>query len=715
MAKFKKLALLCTALCVTLGLTAGCGLIGGNTSSSENASSAESSSTLPEVSSEDTSSDTTSESSSEESSESTPAETYTVTVNNGTGSGTYEAGAEVEISCETPEWKQFEGWYNENNQLVNRNATFTLSVEENVTLTPSFIDVNYIFVSEGTLTLVDGWDSSNIQEFTVTVPEAGTYALSSNSSAKFGENTEGLNLASYTFNATEAGDIILYAHHDDWEVSDGTEVEVSYCIYEIKGYDLTETGEYTYNMLANADIPFSFTAPEAGTYRISTSLNPFSFGYTETVDIYDYATWEVIGTFNRINYTIDSSVLVTLEEGQSTTELPFDTYSAWAWIKAESAYESIELDINVEYVETIILKEGDTTATIYEGEYTKMVFTSAIDGAYTFTATNENCQFGIWVEDYGGYLDCSVSKYSNTYSSLVTANKEFVLYLQYNNYTNPIPIEETINISPFVGDDPANMTEVGIYTFAVMETSVSATFTAPSAGTYSIDDGDKATMYEEGATEGSSMLKVTLAANESVTFTVKYNGIITLNIEKLPEVVTLNLGETTVNIPAGENTLQLNIDNGEYLLTWNNENVIVNENNVPYTAGTMLSYYSYWSSLTITTTDGSALENVTFTLSVYEYPTVNLGDNTISASIEGTTYKFNATESGCYTFTVVGEAVTNVSLNANNSLDYPDALFSAGTISITVYADTEIVLYVQTSEDCNISVNVALTSTENAL
>ena len=709
MTNFKKLALLCTALltCATLSLTAGCSLLGGNSSSSENESSIESSSTLPEESSEDVSSDTTIDSSSESSSDSSTTTTYTVTVNNGTGSGSYEAETEVEISCNLPEWKEFDGWYDQNNELISRKATFTLYVESDITLTPSFIDVNYTFICEGTLNLVDGWDSANIQEFKVAVPEAGTYALSTNSIAQFGEIKDGLSEGSYTFTVEEAGEVTLYAHHNNWEVADGTEVEVVYTIYEIKGYDFTEVGEYNSNMLANASIPFSFTAPAAGTYRISTSLEAFCFGITEIADIYNDTWTEVIGTYERISYSIDSSITVTLEEGQSTTQLPVDSYSAWAWIKAESAYNYVALDLKIEYVETIVLKDGDTTATIHEGEDMKIIFTPTEDNVYTFTATNENCVFGIWNES-DGYFNYDVSGYSNTYNVSLKANEEFVFYIKYNNYDNPVPIEETISVTSFVSDDPSKMDAEGKYTFTATLNGTSATFTAPVAGTYEISDG------YNNSIDGVSSIEVTLAAGESHTFMVYYDGIITLTIVKLPEIVSLSLGENTVTVPEGENTLELNVNNGDYTLIWSNEDVIVNVNGTPYTSGTMLTV-DYWSSFTITTSDGTAIENVTFTLNAFVYPTVKLGDNTVNVNATGTTFKFMATEPGCYTFTIVGETVTNVSLDSMDSYDYPNALDAAGTISINVKPNAEISLSVKTSEDSQISVNVALTSTTKDL
>lgn len=707
MTNFKKLALLCTALltCATLSLTAGCSLLGGNSSSSENESSIESS-TLPEESSEDVSSSTTIDSSSD----SSTTTTYTVTVNNGTGSGSYEAETEVEISCNLPEWKEFDGWYDQNNELISRKATFTLYVESDITLTPSFIDVNYTFISGGVLNLVDGWDSANIQEFSVSIPEAGTYALSTNSIAQFGEIKDGLSEGSYTFTVEEAGDVTLYAHHDDWETEDGTTVEVAYSIYKINGYDLTETGEYNFNMLANAGIPFSFTAPVAGTYRLSTSLDAFSFGYTEVAEIMDNETWEVIDSYERIAYTIDSSLTVTLEEGQSTTQLPLESYSAWAWIKAESAYTYVALDLKIEYVEVIELKEGDTTAIIHEDEDTKLVFTPTVDGVYTFKATNENSTFGIWTDNYGGYFDYDVSGSSNTYNVSLKANEEFVFYIKYNNYSDPAPIEEIISVSAFVSADPSKMDAEGTYSFTAALDGTAATFTAPAAGTYEINDG-----YNDTLNDGVSTLIVTLAEGESCTFTIYYDGIITITIVKLPDVVALSLGENIVNIPEGESELQLDIDDGAYILTWDNENVIVSDNFTPYEAGTLLDYSFFWSALTVTTIDGSAINNVTFTLVEYVYPTVKLGDNTITVSEAGTMFKFTANEPGCYTFTVVGETVMGVSLNSMDSLDYPDSLESAGVISINVKEGAEIELYLLTSEDSVVSVNVALTSTINSL
>ena len=640
MAKFKKLAMLCTALLATASLTfaTGCSLLDGvfgTDNSNSESSSVEESTDSSDDSSTDSSDDSSTDSS-DDSSSGTEDDTvyYKNVVDGAAGSLSATAMGSVwgEISFEATE----AGLYG----IYAVDADFNLA--------------GVSFGAQG---------------------ETDADACS----------------ARYLFEVEEAGTVTLAATYFAWD--EGT-LEYNYYVYQISPLVVSEA-EGSAALVANLPAPVKVVAPAAGKYVLSITKEVIW-----ATSMSDLAAGGTYGSKTEIVATEADEEITLYVVYENMDDEGFD----FEWTLAEKAIP--------------VLAMGDNNLTLANGEDTEMTFTPAEDGVYTFTATNENCMIGVWNDNYGGYIDYDVSGYSNT-ASLNATTEGLTVYVKYSNYDDPTPIEETITVSAFESANPA-MTEVGNYTFTATADGLAVSFTAPAAGTYSIVDGYKYVLWfadtvDGGDGSGESGREVTLAEGETINFTIKYDGLITISIEKLPDIVNLNLGENTVNVPEGESTLQFNVGVGEYVLTYDNDNVVSMINGwEPYVEGTMFGV-SYFSSYTISSTDGSALENVTFTLAEFVYPTVDLGDNTISAGTAGTTYKFTATEVGCYTFTVVGEKVNYVTLNADKTIYAPDALEGAGTISIDVKAGAEIDFYIEASEDCEVSVNVAYNTTVNPL
>ncbi|MBQ8428557.1 MAG: hypothetical protein IJX30_00450 [Clostridia bacterium] len=538
-------------------------------------------------------------------------------------------------------------------------------------------------------------------EITFSVEEAGLYgiyAVDANYQsvdvyfAPQGTTNSDVCMTNFIFNVEEAGDVTLATYRFAW----GAETtNFSYYVYKLDTLTIeATTGVAT--LAANLRAPVTFVAPAAGEYVITS---------TQQLTWYNSADKSDDGT------TSSSFLLSTEAAGEVDFYVMLDDLN----------YADFDFTWEVLTIEALTLQEGDNTVDLYAGVYREVLLTSETATTYTVTAASETYSFVVGVygmTEWGlGWIE---GNYENFFNVSVAAGETKAIHIFYSgndvNWENgPANIETNVNVSRLVEADPSALA-VGNNTFTATTDGVQATFTAEVAGTYAIREDNGSLWFEDTVDYGDYSKEVTLAAGESVTFTVKYEGLTTVAIEKLPDTIRLNLGENTVNVPAGESNLAIEADGSEFVLTWNNDNVIVYANGEAYVAGSLLDYSPYWGSYSVTTADGSAVENVVFTLAAFEYPTVELGDNTVTASAAaGNVYKFTATDPGCYTFTLTGDKITNVALNASDPLDYPDALSAAGAISINVKANAEIELYVEVSEDSEIGVNVAMTSTMNYL
>lgn len=66
---------------------------------------------------------------------------YTITVNGGTGGGTYKQGDEVIVTAEDKEGKEFKGWKDESGKIVSTEKSYKFTVSEDKTLTAVYEDM----------------------------------------------------------------------------------------------------------------------------------------------------------------------------------------------------------------------------------------------------------------------------------------------------------------------------------------------------------------------------------------------------------------------------------------------------------------------------------------------------------------------------------------------------------------------------------------------
>ncbi|MDY3236267.1 MAG: hypothetical protein SOW89_05565 [Eubacteriales bacterium] len=65
---------------------------------------------------------------------------YTITVNGGTGGGTYKQGDEVTVTAEDKEGKEFKGWQDESGKIVSTQKEYTFVVKDGMVLTAVYQD-----------------------------------------------------------------------------------------------------------------------------------------------------------------------------------------------------------------------------------------------------------------------------------------------------------------------------------------------------------------------------------------------------------------------------------------------------------------------------------------------------------------------------------------------------------------------------------------------
>ena len=65
---------------------------------------------------------------------------YTITVNGGTGGGTYKHGESVTVTAEDKEGKEFVGWKDESGKIVSTKKEYTFEVKDEMVLTAVYQD-----------------------------------------------------------------------------------------------------------------------------------------------------------------------------------------------------------------------------------------------------------------------------------------------------------------------------------------------------------------------------------------------------------------------------------------------------------------------------------------------------------------------------------------------------------------------------------------------
>lgn len=716
MAKFKKLAILCTALvmCAGLATATACSEEQPSSSPAESSSPTESS-PKEDGGEEDGGEEDGGEEDGGEDGGEVEATKYTVTVNKPAGVTvdgelTAEEGKDVVFTLTASKdiFIVVNGAVYVSEEVSGDNVVYTYKVsainrDRTVTVTQAY----YRFVESDTVTAKD--QSSAAVSISVTLP-TGLYIIKGASEAASFGPLSGGEISTYLFEVTDANSpteifVKYYAN------GDSSDVEVTYAIYEILPIDLTGTTEGSLTLLGNAHIPVSFTAPSAGKWRIFSTTEGIGYGseYERTIWSDDWT--EEIGSYIDYAYDLTSpSKVVELAEGETVQ----------FYIQAQSAGESFVFNYTISEAVATPINLGETEVTLNPQEDTEYKFVADKAGDYKFTFVNaaaaeaidpyavEAClTFGVYDENYGWI------SYDYTTSSTYTleAGQEFQVYGKFYSSDATGPITDTIRVSYLAPSLAVDANTVNV--------DESVLFRAPSAGYYLFSAGENETISVDGGNTWVTETEKYLATDEEINIIAKSDvadaTTATVTIETVSYEIEASLGENTVSLKA-DRVYALTFYSlgyyGEYCITWDNANVVIKDSyGYEYASGSKFinDYSGDWS---IETVDGSALDNFTFTCSEYEYASLALGDNsvTLPANVEAE-YKFYADKAGKYTFTVVGTDVDYVYVNSDLATTNPASLDAAGAISIDMAAAGEIMFIVNSLSAETISVNVACVTT----
>ena len=706
MAKFKKLAILCTALVMCAGLATA-------TACSEeqpSSSSTPTESSTPETPEEDGNEDDGNEDDGDED-DGDQKTSYTVTVNAPAGvtvggTLTAEEGSDVIFTLTASQ-----------DMLLNVSGAVYVSEEtsgDNVVYTYKVSAISrdrVVTVSQAYYKLVETKTATAVNMARITIsaelPE-GTYIIKSNDgNAKFGAVEKG-ELSTYLFEVTDgsaATDIVLY--YFDFGRSSSENVEVEYSIYEILPIDLTGTTEGSLTLLAGAHIPVTFMAPAAGKYRIASTTDGIQFGSETNKDIYNSDWTEVIGSYVDYNYETKSSYVVTLEEGETIN----------FFIQAASAGESFVFNYTAgEVVVPALSTEKATDMTLYYYEETELTFTATEAGTYLFTATDENLFLGVWSNEYGGYFDYNVSGYSNVMELELAQNETITIYAKYIK-SGSAYADVSFSVKALT-----SALSVGTHDLAASADGTKYLFRAETESYYSISaDSEVIGIADsEGNISWVNYYEAYLNVYDEVEFLVKGEDEVTVNIATVSYELNLVYGEElTVNIKGGT-TYTVSYSgasyNEEVVITWDNANVVlVDGDGVAYNSGDVFFYSYYGSDYYLSTVDGSAA-TVTLLFNGKQYPALALGENTVSVEAETATqfqYEVVADKIGKYTFTVTGASINDVSLGTkgySSAVKNPESLSASGSISITLLEGDMLYLTITSDAAESVTVNVEYTA-----
>ncbi len=613
MAKFKKLALLCTALMMTASAAAiaSCGESDRPDSSSQQQSSASSS---VEESSEDV---VSSEAESSEDAVSSEVES-----SEDVGSSEEPEVSEDPASSEEPEVSE-----DSSSEEPEDSSSEEPPVEEH------FYYTNIVDGAAASLVLTGNY-AETFGTIKFNAPSAGTYAIYAvtdlesfnESEVKFGPAgaTDGWNecFTRYTFTVDAAGEVTLSTYGSSWEAKT---LNFNYFVYQLEACGEKGSSVTIENLAANVRNEVSVEIPAAGDYLI--------IAY-KTVDWYGSLTqsWP---DYEGYSYQVTAE-----EAGKLTVYVEYVDYNSEDF---DFSYEIVSLALP----ELVV---GENTVALYSGVNQTAYFTAETAGAYTFTISSD------WNVNF-------TDNYETTLVVSADAGEKVAIGLRYSGYNvdysqeGPLVIGVNVTVEAFVEDDPSAL-QLGDNTFTASAEGTVITFTATEAGKYIISEGN-GELYETGDEWGSYNKEVVLEAGQSVSYTVKYDGVVTVTVALAP--LTLDVGETTLNV-AGEGCdiyVADPVADGTYILAWNNENVLVYINGAPFVSGSEFDYVWYNYNIYAETADGANAAGVVFTLTavggstpdnpvIPETPKFVLGENAVAVenTWQGVIMSYTSAEGG---------------------------------------------------------------------
>ncbi len=305
----------------------------------------------------------------------TPANSYTVTITGGSGSGVYNEGSSVTIKADTSDDKNFDGWY-EGDTLISSDAEYTFTVSKDVTYAASFSE------KYSTLTITGGGyiESTGATSAQIEIGEDVTITADDNYSTKafdyFMVGDEKVTTNPYAFTMT-ADDVTISTVYKETQVY----------IYVDGG---TINGEL-YNVVQYFEVGESVTINYISS---EYDLGYFYSWYTEVDDVQTMLSRETEYTFE-----VEESMFIyaNLQSGYelevtSGTITSTDSYSIENGTVSEDAVQSSaklfeDAETTITYVEKTDETEGFRCW--YRYDALGAVEILSYDSTYTFVATED--------------------------------------------------------------------------------------------------------------------------------------------------------------------------------------------------------------------------------------------------------------------------------------------------------------------------------------
>ena len=611
MAKFKKLALLCTALMMTASAAAiaSCGESDRPDSSSQQQSSASSSveeSSEDVVSSEDGSSEDEPESSEDsssedvvssedsssedepESSEDSSSEEEPESSDEPVSSEDEPESSDEPVSSEDEPESSDEPVSSEEEPESSEDSS---SEEPDVPPVVEGYYVNILNEVPGSLAL-SGNFADDFGTITFNAPSAGTYAIYAvsdltdyyESEVQFGPvgATDTMNeyFTRYTFTVDAAGEVTVATYGCSWE-SEPSTLNFYYFVYKLNSATIEGETGVVEGLAANVRNEIKFNAPAAGTYLITSNKECNWYGSLTSLQ-------------DAEDTSVGTAYSITVEQaGEVSIYVEYVDFNE----------EEFNFSYEIVAIPTPNLVLGENTVTLYNDVTMNVTFTAENAGSYVFTINAGDL-----------YVVFTGEIWSETAIQAAEAGQKISLPVLYSVWDGDATVDVTITVEELVEADPSAL-QLGANIFTASEEGTTITFTAAEEGWYKISE-DNGELYEAGDEYGYYTKEVYLTAGQAVSYVVKYAGTVTVTVESFVPPIVLNVGETTINVAGAGCNIQIAdpVADGTYTLAWDNANVLVYINGAPFTSGSEFDYVWFNYNIYAETADGVDAAEVVFTL-----------------------------------------------------------------------------------------------------
>ncbi len=517
-----------------------------------------------------------------------------------------------------------------------------LSADASVTVVGNKLTAIEMIESSGSGALfITGSFQYAYEDISFYAPAAGRYMIFSTTHetvqfgiGEMGEDGYPIYTKVYLMDVEAPGEIRLQSRYFPWSVPDGGILEYSYIVAKVDSeITLSSLKADGYTLPTNVDVTVNFIAPKAGRYQISSSTLGMAWN----------------------DYICDSIVVTATEDNQAMSFT----------VRYENTnVPSFLFDCNIVSMEAESLKEGDNTVTAPYGSYFAVSVTAAQAGTYMVQTLNPYISFFVWNEETS-----TMNSHGSSYTQEnMNKGDKFVLYVTVDtyDYDGTEDVTDTVTVS-YLGYVPSQGT--GGYAAQVGATNSYISEYEASDFILSVSGGDKISI--DGGETWHTSIQVSVSANGSITYLVQSasgSDTVTVRVERIAYEFTLNVGTQTQSmIPGKEYTVYLSGSEDpayyvNYILNWDNPDVLVSYNGQMINAGGTVSNYSEFYALIVVYNGTSAAEiefSVTdpYSGSGMDTPAgssvLNLGTNAIVVTVqnnycEGTTVIFTAPATGTY-------------------------------------------------------------------